>query len=642
MTPDYLTRRFPFTVRPAHRETLHSYTARVLEANGEPTTLPQQLVKLAHTVTPDATWADVLAVKVGRSLDRLVVAPAANLHGGTEECLPCRALLPDRWACILCTHGERVQQHPHLDDFVCETHRRWTGPGSTPEDQPDVGVKQLQAQRALVALRREGRADMQLLADVLAALARDTDEPSDANFATAVSVIAWVAQEDTVRRLFDPFYAYAETFAWVQQSLNDLAGREVPTTIVAVWRHLHPAFVALQAAFRGYRSYRAGHPHDFALPADVTTWYPRSDRVQTAMEYLACIGDKNLSRVAQGYHDDNAPTVQRPLLTSKHCGRGHAYLDVATAIERDEKHFTPCPRCTRAHVRVGENDLATVAPHLAEELHETLNGSLTATDIAAASKTTVWWTCRAKGHPFRGSPANRTLTDAGCAVCLNRVILVGVNDLATTNPRIAQELHPSRASAKRATQLHAGDTKKRLWLCHQRGHEFTASVQERVKGKVTCPDCKKERNRTSGRNLVDTHPTIAAEWLPELNEGREPADYTQGSKLEVIWWCHNGPHPFPMRIQIRTKGGDCPFCAGRLLLVGFNDFATTHPALASEWHPWKNRKYPSEVMAGSNDKHHFKCRDGHETHQSIPNRRESGGCTRCASGIRVGIANQAR
>ncbi len=153
---------------------------------------------------------------------------------------------------------------------------------------------------------------------------------------------------------------------------------------------------------------------------------------------------------------------------------------------------------------------------------------------------------------------------------------------------------------------------------------------------MTCPDCKKERNRVSGRNLVDTHPAVAADWLPELNEGRYPSDYTHGSKLDVIWWCHDGGHAFPMRVQTRTKGSNCPFCARRLLLVGFNDFATTHPGLASEWHSWRNWKYPSEVMAGSNTKYHFKCRAGHETHQSIPNRRESGGCTECPRLERVG------
>lgn len=97
----------------------------------------------------------------------------------------------------------------------------------------------------------------------------------------------------------------------------------------------------------------------------------------------------------------------------------------------------------------------------------------------------------------------------------------------------------------------------------------------------------------------------------------------------VNWWCDEGGHPFEMRLEARVRGCGCPFCAGRRILAGFNDFATTHAELASDWHPYRNWKQPEEVMAGSIDKFHWRCKDGHETHQSIPNRRKSGGCVRC-------------
>lgn len=85
-----------------------------------------------------------------------------------------------------------------------------------------------------------------------------------------------------------------------------------------------------------------------------------------------------------------------------------------------------------------------------------------------------------------------------------------------------------------------------------------------------------------------------------------------------------------MRIEVRTRGCGCPYCARRLILEGFNDFATTHPELAPDWHPWKNRKYPSEVVTGSIEIFHWMCKDGHERPQSIPNRIKSGGCVMCA------------
>lgn len=132
------------------------------------------------------------------------------------------------------------------------------------------------------------------------------------------------------------------------------------------------------------------------------------------------------------------------------------------------------------------------------------------------------------------------------------------------------------------------------------------------------------------RGDLHTYPELEATWLPELNQGRDPGDYTKGSAVEVIWWCENGGHPFKMRVEARTRGCDSPYCAGRRILEGFNDFATAHPELAGDWHPWKNRKYPNEVMAGSIRKFEWRCRDGHERPQSIPNRIKSGGCVECA------------
>ncbi len=37
-----------------------------------------------------------------------------------------------------------------------------------------------------------------------------------------------------------------------------------------------------------------------------------------------------------------------------------------------------------------------------------------------------------------------------------------------------------------------------------------------------------------------------------------------------------------------SEGVGCPYCAGTAVLPGFNDLATTHPDLSSEWHPTAN------------------------------------------------------
>lgn len=636
MTPTALHRRFPFSVRPRHRETLDSFTRRTMAANGERDTLPRDLLKMARAHDPEVTWDSVLSAKTGRSLD-LLHAPAEHSIAGVDDCASCRSRVAERWACLLCSHGEHIQQYPHLDDLLCERHQRWVGPGTAPTTQASVTPADVAAHRRFQRLRRDGQLDLHLFFDVLTELENDLDQPRAEVFRHAVAIVDWVQRTETTRRLFDPAVAYAVTFAWLLEAMANIAAHPTPSAARAVWLHLWPAHLALKTAFRGYTGYSTGAAHDFTLPADITTWYPRPTMEQSTRDYLACTGDDNLSALARlAGEGGDAPTVPSPATRTIHCTRGHLYIEVRTSDSGDDE--TPCPQCMGVHVIAGVNDLATVSPAIAAQLHPVLNGELTASGITARSHTLVWWECTEKQHPFRAMPFNRTLNDAGCAVCLNRVTLKGVNDLATTHPRIARELNPSTGYAKPAAQLNANDTRTRDWLCPE-DHPYRASVKARVRGK-TCPDCKKQRTRISGRSIADTHPHLVPSWRPELNEGREPAEYTKGSALDVIWFCDKSghEHTFEMRLEARTRGCDCPYCASRLLLEGFNDFATTDPELVGDWHLYRNREHPNEVMRGSNDKFHWKCGDGHETHQSIPNRRASGGCVKCPWHERPGNA----
>ncbi|WP_166869668.1 zinc-ribbon domain-containing protein [Salinibacterium sp. ZJ70] len=62
-------------------------------------------------------------------------------------------------------------------------------------------------------------------------------------------------------------------------------------------------------------------------------------------------------------------------------------------------------------------------------------------------------------------------------------------------------------------------------------------------------------------------------------------------------------------------------------MPGFNDFGTTDPDLAAEWHPRKNLLDPSDTM-GSGRLFWWMCtRAGHEIQQTIPHRRASRGCS---------------
>lgn len=128
-------------------------------------------------------------------------------------------------ACLLCSHGEHIQQHPHLDGFVCERHMRWTGPGTTAETQSSVTPTDVAAHRLFQRLRRTRRLNFHLFFEVLTELENDLSQPTAAVFRHAVAVVDWVQRTETLRRLFDPAVPYATTFAWLQETMVDIVAR---------------------------------------------------------------------------------------------------------------------------------------------------------------------------------------------------------------------------------------------------------------------------------------------------------------------------------------------------------------------------------------------------------------------------------
>ena len=117
------------------------------------------------------------------------------------------------------------------------------------------------------------------------------------------------------------------------------------------------------------------------------------------------------------------------------------------------------------------------------------------------------------------------------------------------------------------------------------------------------------------------------DWIENNKEGLDPNILTAGSGKKAHWCCSNG-HKWQAVIQYRTKGGKCPYCSNKKTLIGFNDLATTHPQIASEWDFTKNKNLlPTQVVAGSNKEIWWKCSQGHSYRCRIIHRTFDG--TRC-------------
>jgi hypothetical protein len=122
------------------------------------------------------------------------------------------------------------------------------------------------------------------------------------------------------------------------------------------------------------------------------------------------------------------------------------------------------------------------------------------------------------------------------------------------------------------------------------------------------------------RSLAETHPELAAQA-----DGWDPTAIGRGSQSIVNWLDEYG-HRWPARVSSRAEGRGCPYCAGHLPLVGVNDLATTHPAMAAEAHGWD----PSTMSPGSHRRVAWRCARGHQWTIAVMDRVRSRGCSVCS------------
>lgn len=201
--------------------------------------------------------------------------------------------------------------------------------------------------------------------------------------------------------------------------------------------------------------------------------------------------------------------------------------------------------------------------------------------------------------------------------------------LAVEFPNIAAEWHPTMNGELKPEMISSGSNMKVWWRCKS-GHEWKATVNNRTNFDSGCPYCANKKVLPGFNDLVTTHPTLAKEWHPDKNKGLEPEMITKGSYKKVWWQCKHG-HEWQATASSRNNGSNCPYCSGHKTLSGLNDLATTHPDIASQWHPDKNGDLtPEMVSAGSAKKVWWKCEHGHEWSATISSRAKGAGCPYCS------------
>lgn len=239
------------------------------------------------------------------------------------------------------------------------------------------------------------------------------------------------------------------------------------------------------------------------------------------------------------------------------CSKAIDHVWEASVSER--KSGNNCPYCSNQKV-VASNSFQVKYPDLAKEWHPTKNGDTTPSDVVAGGNIKYWWICpKGTDHEWMASIYAR-IKGTGCPVC-EGLKVVNSNSLATTNPKLAKEWHPTKNNTLTPNDVIATSSKKVWWQCSiAKEHIWQAYIENRSRKGYGCPFCS-GRHADSKRNLTITNPELVTEWHPTKNEDLKPENFLAKSNTKIWWVCKkDNTHIWKSAIYSRTSGGGCPYC----------------------------------------------------------------------------------
>lgn len=144
----------------------------------------------------------------------------------------------------------------------------------------------------------------------------------------------------------------------------------------------------------------------------------------------------------------------------------------------------------------------------------------------------------------------------------------------------------------------------------------------------------------SKKTFVTDDYILSSEWDWDKNSklGISPAQTTNHSGKKVWWICSNG-HSYDATVANRTNGKGCPICAGRKVLIGYNDLETwcienQRTDLIEEFDTAKNGFTMQAITKGCGKGIWWICTNGHSYNASLHHRiNMNTGCGICSHKI---------
>lgn len=268
-------------------------------------------------------------------------------------------------------------------------------------------------------------------------------------------------------------------------------------------------------------------------------------------------------------------------------------------------------------------------------------------DLANLGTTTskVQFRCLDCGYTFSFAPSEVIFKKSkyGCACCTGRVVVPGINDLASNdNNNLLKDWDYSK-NRFLPTEVSHHSSKVANWVCHVCGYSWKKDISTRnsVSSPRGCPICSNQKVQSGVNDFATKNKDYMHLWDYSKNT-LDPTKITPSNSKVVYMVCELG-HSFSAKcnnLTTKLQAGHvpCPYCGRRKLKTGLNDAATLYPFILDKWDYSKNSLSPHDLQPFSNNLVWWTCEKKHSWQTSIGYMcRENTGCPICWS--EDGISN---
>lgn len=231
-----------------------------------------------------------------------------------------------------------------------------------------------------------------------------------------------------------------------------------------------------------------------------------------------------------------------------------------------------CSVCVGIVTESGTNDALSANPELRDVWSTEENGPIEVlAETAKSSSKSYRWKCPEYPHTFTATVSN-AVRGVSCAVCGNRELLRGFNDLASHPHAHEFDLLKTEKFSEdfgwqehelKPEQIRVSDKRRVWWRCSKNdNHSWDTSLSARLGNDSGCPFCAGNRVSPGENDLATRFAELVPEW--SSRNSVTPGQVAFGSQQKVWWICpENKDHPdYETTPKNRTgpNSTGCPDC----------------------------------------------------------------------------------